>query len=150
MSKQSESYRIRPYLSPTLHKRFKRYCKAHGHSESSVTEAALLEYLDETKDMTLLLRRLDRQQRMIGQLQRDFNVLSEAFGVYVQLYFAHTPEVETHSKEAAKHQGLKRYNQFVDYVAQQYSGGHRFINDLAEDVADPSELAAIVAEESAE
>ena len=149
MSKVAESNRIRPYLSPELHKRFKRYCKAQGLSESSVVESALQEYLEETKDMTLLLRRLDRQQRAIGRVQRDFDVFSEAFAVYVQLYFAHTPEVEANEKEAAKHHGLRRYDQFVDYVAKQYSGGHRFINDLAEDTVDDSELKAILEKEEA-
>lgn len=147
-TKATVGTRIQPYLSPDLHKHFKRHCKAHGLSESSVVEAALQEYLDDTKDMTMVYRRLDRQQRAIGRLHRDLNVLAEAFAVYVQLYFAHTPEVEANEKEAAKHQGFRRYGQFVEYVAKQYGGGHRFIDDLAEDVADDDELREILEKES--
>ncbi len=147
MSKLAQSTRIQPYLSADLHKRFKRHCQAHGLSESSVVEAALKEYLDDTKDTTLIFRRLDRQQRAVGRLHRDLNVLAEAFAVYVQLYFAHTPEVGANEKEAAKHQGFRRYGQFVDYVAKRYGGGHRFINDLAEDLADDDELRSILEKE---
>ena len=55
MANKGKVVMIYPYLSSSLQKRFKRYCKAHGHTESSVVETALNEYLDDTKDMTGVL-----------------------------------------------------------------------------------------------
>jgi len=51
---------IHPYLSPELYVQFKDYCKKVNATESSVIESALKEYFDDSKDMKLLLRRLDR------------------------------------------------------------------------------------------
>ena len=139
--------RIQPYLSLELHKRFKRYVGAHGRgvSESSVVESALVEYLDESKDMTLLLRRLDRQNRSIGRLERDIAILTEAFTTYTQYWFAHTPEVASAQKDAARISSKIRYQDYVNFVADQYASGHRFVDDLAqESIADDDELAAAV------
>jgi len=148
MANKNSGTRIYPYLSPKLHKRFKRYCQANGHSDSSVVEAALNEYLDDTKDMTLLLRRLDRQQRSQGRLQRDVDILMEAFAVYVQLWYSYKPNLKGKEREAAMASGSYRYQQYVDYVARQYGGGHRFVDDLAKDISDDEELQSILNEEN--
>lgn len=142
--------RIQPYLSHTLHKRFKQYVAAHpGASESSIAEAAISEFLDDSKDSTLLLRRLDRQARAIERLERDMGILMEAFSTYMQYWFAHTPEVAEAQKDAARLTSRKRYEDFVAYVADQFAGGHRFVDDLAQDtIADETELAAFAEEGS--
>jgi len=125
---------IHPYLSPELMKNFKSYCNKNNVSQSSVVEAALQEYLDDNSDIRLLLRRLDRQGRHLDRLERDVTVLSEAFGVFVQLWFAHTPRLGDTERKSAEKEAWDRYSQFVDYVSSQITGGHRFINDLVQDV----------------
>jgi len=125
---------IHPYLSPELMKSFKSYCNKNNVSQSSVVEAALQEYLDDNSDIRLLLRRLDRQSRHLDRIKRDVTVLSEAFGVFVQLWFAHTPRIGDTEKKSAEKEAWSRYSQFVDYVSNQITGGHRFINDLVQDV----------------
>jgi len=130
---------IHPYLSPELMKNFKSYCNKNNVSQSSVVEAALQEYLDDNSDIRLLLRRLDRQGRHLDRLERDVAVLSEAFGVFVQLWFAHTPRLGDMERKSAEKEAWDRYSQFVDYVSNQITGGHRFINDLVQDVEDGDE-----------
>lgn len=138
---------IHPYLSPELFKRFKGYCNSRNISQSSVVEAALQEYLDENSDIRLLLRRLDRQSRHLDRVERDLTALAEAFGVFVQLWFAHTPRLGDEDKKGAEKEAWNRYSQFVDYVARQLGGGHRFIDDLVEDVvSDEEELKKAVDE----
>jgi hypothetical protein len=132
---------IHPYLSPELLKRFTGYCNKKNVSQSSVVEAALQEYLDDNSDIRLLLRRMDRLGRQLDRIEREVGALAEAFGVFVQLWFAHTPRLGDVERKGAEKEAWNRYSQFVEYVARQLGGGHRFINDLVEDVVgDEGEL----------
>ena len=54
--------------------------------------------------------------------------MAEALSVFVKIWFAHTPRIPDSDKDHAQ-----RYEQFCDYVAKQVSGGHYFVDDLAED-----------------
>ena len=121
------------YLPPDLDKRLVSYASAKGVSMSSVVEAALKQYLDGVSDVTLFLRRLDRLGRSTERVHRDLSVLMEAFSVYAQLWFASTPQVPESEQEAAKRQAAARFRRFVEFVAQQIAGGHRFVDDLVKD-----------------
>lgn len=137
--------KIQPYIPDTLFKRFSSYCAANGASQSSVVEAALTEFLDDSKDYNLLIRRLDRNQRSLTRLDRDFSMFSEAFGVFMRIYFAHTPGVADDEKDSARDYSMKQYNGFVDHVARLLSKGHRFIDDLVQDpIANTEELAGVI------
>lgn len=138
--KKKVSKRIQPYISSTMARQLEAYCKARSLSAGSVVESALEEYFDDAKDIALLMRRIDRHDRKLGRLQRDMDAFLESFGVFVQLWFSHTPEVPEGQKASAKQQGYKRYQQYIDYVATQYAGGRRFIDELVEDLADFEEL----------
>ena len=132
---------IHPYLSPELYAQFKAYCKRINATESSVIGSALKEYFDDSTDMKLLLRRLDRLGRHATRLERDINAIAEAFAVFVQLWFAHTPSIGENEKDAARREAWNQYQKFVEYVATQMAGGHRFIDDLVQDtIADEDEL----------
>jgi hypothetical protein len=135
--------RLHPYVARELRDRLAQYCAAGDVTESAVVEAALRQYLDRTSDATLLLRRLDRLGRAVARLQRDLALQSEAFAVFVQVWFAHTPAMAADSRTPAQAAAEQRYEKFVDYVAEQFSGGHRFLDDLSrETLADEGELAA--------
>ena len=69
--------------------------------------------------------------------------MTDAFGVFVQFWFVHTPRLRDEDKKSAEKEAWNRYSQFVDYVSRQLAGGHRFVNDLVDDVvADDEELKA--------
>jgi hypothetical protein len=131
-----------PYLSIQIANQFKRYCKVRNVTESAVIEAALGQYLDDSNDRILLLRRLDRQQRAIGRLTRDLNALTEMIGVFIQLWMAHTPEIPAEQKAAAQQAGLARFHKFLDHVGEGLGQGHRFADDILPDepLADAGEL----------
>lgn len=137
-----------PYLSIQLAAQFKRYCKVRNVTESAVIEAALAQYLDDSSDRLLLLRRLDRQQRAIGRLARDLNALTEMTGVFIQLWMAHTPEIPTEQKAAAQQSGLARFHKFLDHVGAGLGQGHRFADDILPDepLAEPAELEQAIAQ----
>jgi hypothetical protein len=79
-------------------------------------------------------------------VHRDVELLSAAFAVFVQLWFAHTPGLREERKPAAREDAESRYQQFKDYVTQEFAGGRRFLDDLPrEAIADDAELNAIAA-----
>jgi hypothetical protein len=138
--------RLQSYVDPALAERLDRFCAAMGVSESAIVKSSLSQYLDGTSDATLLLRRLDRLGRAVARSQRDLELLSEAFAVFIRLWFAHTPSLPEDGKRAARMTAESRYKQFVEHVAEQFSGGRRFLDDLPhESVANDAELDAIAA-----
>ncbi len=150
MSKEARSpharlrVRVHARLSTPLRDRLAGYCQASGNSERNVIETALHHYLNATSDAALVLRRLDRLGRAEARLQRDIELLSEAFAVFVQLWFAHTPSVPPQVKVDARASANSRYRQYVQYIVRQFSGGQRFLDDLPREVvADESELRRI-------
>jgi hypothetical protein len=145
-----ERVRIHAYVDGELARRLATYGAAAGMTCSMVVRAALGQYLDRTGDTTLILRRLDRLGRAENRTQRDLEFLSEAFSVFVRLWLAQTPSVADDAKDLARRSAESRYRQYVEYIVQQFTGGHRFLDDLPREVlADETELANIAAEASA-
>ena len=74
-------------------------------------------------------------------MECDINAMAEAFAVFVQLWFAHTPSIGENEKDAARREAWNQYQKFVEYVATQIAGGHRFIDDLVQEtIADKDGL----------
>ena len=138
---KTRSARVWTYLSATLRDRLSSYCAASHITERAVFEAALEQYISGTSDMTLVLRRIERLSRAADRVHRDVELLSAAFAVFVQLWFAHTPSLREEVKAAAREDAESRYQQFKDYVTQEFAGGRRFLDDLPrETIADDAEL----------
>jgi hypothetical protein len=141
---KTRSARVWTHLSAPLRDRLSSYCAASHITERAVFEAALEQYISGTSDMTLVLRRIERLSRAADRVHRDVELLSAAFAVFVQLWFAHTPSLREEVKPAAREDAESRYQQFKDYVTQEFAGVRRFLDDLPrEAVADDAELTAI-------
>lgn len=126
------------------------YGAAMGMTTSSVVQAALRQYLHGTGDMTLIMRRLDRLSRAWNRTQRDLEIQMEAFGLFVKLWFAHTPRVPDEAKDFARRTADSRFGQFQQHLIEQFQGGHRFIDDLPrEEIADEAELTTLASQASA-
>jgi predicted DNA-binding protein len=139
--------RLQAYLTPAQRKRLAIHCSAHRVTESAAVREALERHMDGTSDLALVLRRLDRLSRGEERLQRDLELLSQAFGLFVRLWLAHTPRLPRDTRAAARASAEARYKQFLDHVAERFASGKRFVDDLPQErVADDDELAAIVEE----
>jgi hypothetical protein len=139
-----EKRRLLPYVSADLYSRLSEYCAAKGQTQSAVVEAALGDYLNEARDDLLVMRRLDRLGRAQDRTQRDQEIMSLAFGTFLQIWFAHTPSLPPDARDAARRTAASRYKQFLEHTAEQFSHGHRFLDDLPKDTfADEAELEAI-------
>ncbi|MGO9835784.1 MAG: hypothetical protein ACLP1X_16400, partial [Polyangiaceae bacterium] len=108
-----------------------KYCAASGISERTVIEEALQKHLDGKSDTELLLRRLDLIKSDIARDHLDLELLSEAFGRYMRLWFvAHVPSAGEAGKAAARAAGEVPYRQFAQHLGAQFKQGHRFVDDV--------------------
>ncbi len=140
------SERVWTYLSATLRDRLSSFCAASNLTERAVFEEAIEQYISGTNDMTLVLRRIERLGRAADRIHRDVELLTAAFTVFVQLWFAHTPSLRDERKPAAREDAESRYQQFKDYVTQEFVAGRRFLDDLPrETIANDAELDAMAA-----
>ncbi len=123
--------RVGTRLSVELRARLTKYCAASGISERTIIEDALRNYLDSKDDSALLLRRFDRIERALARDRRDLELLSEAFGRYMRLWFtAHAPNTAEAGKTAARGSAEAQYKQFAQHLGAQFTQGHRFLDDL--------------------
>jgi hypothetical protein len=56
----------------------------------------------------------------LERTQRDLELLSEAFAVWVKLWFAHTPTIPDEGKPAARMTAENRYRLFVEHLTEQF------------------------------
>ena len=129
--------RVCARLTVELRDRLAKYSAASGISERTVIEDALQKHLGNESDTDLLLRRLDHVKRETARNRRDLELLSEAFGRYMRLWFvAHAPSAGEAGKAAARAAGDASYKQFAQHLGTQFKQGHRFINDFPAEVFD--------------
>lgn len=136
-----ERVRMHPYVHPDLAQRVKDYGNARGLNGSQVVHVALTQYLDGTSDMGLVLKRLNLLGRALERIHRDLLLFLEAFAVFVELWFAHTPSVPKEAKQLARESAAARFAAFKEHVVERFQGGALFIDDLPREViADEGEL----------
>src|SRR5260370_22739894 len=125
-----ERVRIHPYVDREAARRLAEYRAASGIASSTVVQAALRQYLDRTSDTTLILRRLDRLGPADARAHRDLELLSEAFAVWVKVWFAHTPRITDDAKESARRTAESRFAPFLEHVVQPLTAGPPFFGHL--------------------
>jgi hypothetical protein len=82
-----------PMIDADLAQQLKVYCAARRATETSVFNAALRDYFADAKDTTLIMRRLDRNDRATAVVRQAVEILSETFVAFVQAYFTKMPEM---------------------------------------------------------
>jgi hypothetical protein len=88
-------------LPVALRERLAKYSAATGQSERLILENALTRELEGSTDTSYLFERLDQLDWAVREHGRDLQLLAEAFGRYMRLWFgAHAPAVIP--REAAK------------------------------------------------
>jgi hypothetical protein len=123
-------HQLHPHISDDLYKRLKAYCARRALTDGGVVEAALHQYLDQSSDAALVMRRLDRAGRRVDKLRRDVEILTEFVCVWVRLWFAHTPQIPDSGRPAAIASATKRYEQLLEFVSKRLSAGQRLAVDL--------------------
>ena len=123
--------RVCARLTVELRDKLAKYSAASGISERTLIEDALQKHLGNESDTELLLRRFDRVERDMARDHRDLELLSEAFGRYMRLWFmTHAPSGTDAAKAAARAAAETQYKRFAQYLGAEFAQGHRFIDDL--------------------
>jgi hypothetical protein len=123
--------RIHPYIRTELAQRLVASSAAKGITESAAVETAIEAYLaGDQRDNELILRRLDRLTRASSRHQRDLEVMSEMFALYLRAWYAHSPQLSEEEKAVRQRLGQAKYQQFLDIVAERLGSGVRVANDL--------------------
>ena len=132
-----------PRIDRELARQLKLYCANRRATETSVFNAALRDYFADAKDATLIMRRLDRNDRATAVLRQTVDLLSETFIAFVQSYFTNTPELPEAQRKLGAVAARRRLDEVLDTAARRYAGGARLLDLLPKDhVADEAELAA--------
>ncbi len=135
MKKKNEpkSTRMLVYLRPSTKKKLSGYAAGRGQTMSSVVDAAISEYIDDTGQSTLILRELSRIRRGVGRLEKNLDVVDAALAGYIQMWLAYNPPLPPDQKEAAQAMASDRFDQFIDFVKRQVSQNRSFVRQIAED-----------------
>lgn len=142
---RSARKRITPYVPADLAQRLAGHCATARMTESAAVEAAVRQYLDDTSDKTLIMRRLDRLGRALERSQRDQQLHTEGFVVFVKLWLAHVPNVAPEARKDALVAADGRFRRFVELLKQRVSKSERLAQLVAyELVADGQDLAAAI------
>ena len=140
-----------PRVDLDLARQLKVYCAARRATETSIFNAALREYLADAKDSTLIIRRLDRNDRGTAVVRQSVELLSETFLAFVLSYFANTLEMPEAQRKQGAISARRRVQEILDAAAHRYAGGERLIDLLPKvSVADDLELAVAARSPSGE
>ena len=131
-----------PWIDRDLARQLKVYCAARRATETSVFNAALRDYFADAKDATLVMRRLDRNDRATAVVRQTVDLLSETLIAFVQSYFTNTPELPEVQRKLGATSARRRLDELLDAAARRYAGGSRLLDLLPKDhLADEAELA---------
>ena len=132
-----------PWIDLDLARQLKAYCAARRATETSVFNAALRDYFADAKDATLIMRRLDRNDRAVAVVRQTIDLLSETIIAFVQSYFTNTPEMPESQRKLGATSARRRLDDLLDAAARRYAGGARLLDVLPKDpVGDGDELEA--------
>jgi hypothetical protein len=121
---------IHPRLPADVTKRVRTFAAAKGSSQSSVIEAALASYLDDSGERAVILRRLDRLSRAIRKVNRDVTIVADALSIFIQVWLVQTNRIPDHERVRAEQNAEKRFAHFKEQLAGRMATGRSFIGDL--------------------
>lgn len=123
-----------PWIDRDIAHQLKVYCAARRVTETSVFNAALRDYLAEAKDMTLIMRRLDRNDRAVAVVRQAVEMLSETFIAFVVSHFTNTVEIPEQQRKLGAATARRRLADLLDEAARRFAGGERLVDLLPKDL----------------
>jgi hypothetical protein len=131
-----------PRIEVELSQQLRVHCAARKVTETSVFNAALRDYFADANDTTLIMRRLDRNDRAIAVVRQAVELLSETFVAFIHSYFINTPEMPDGQRKLGAIAARRRLDEVLDAAARRFAGGGRLLDLLPKDrLADDAELA---------
>ena len=106
-------------------------------AKTQIIEAALASFLSPDgaeQSEAAIVRRLDRLTRSLERLERNQEITTEAFALFVRFWLTTTPPLPDDSQAAAKAKGKDRYGGFVQTLARRLAKGTTLTRELSSEV----------------
>ena len=101
-----------------------------GRTLTDLVDAALTEYFtDASRDErdAAIVRRLDRLTRQFDRLEQKDTVLGETLALFIRYFLMVTPSLPAGQIDAARAEGEKQFNLFVEQLGRDLQSGKRVL-----------------------
>ena len=136
--------RLNLYMDADIARTVEATAASKGLGKSAVVEAALLSFFspdNADRREAVFVRRLDRLSRQLAKFERDQNIGLETLALFIRYFLSVTPAVPESDQAAARAQGLKRYERFIESLGRHLQHGKSLVLDLeAEFTAKPEDF----------
>ena len=136
--------RLNLYMEHDVARRVEATAAERGLGKSAIVEAALRSFFspdNADRREAVFVRRLDRLSRQLAKLERDQNIGLETIALFVRYFLSVTLALPEADQAAARAQGLKRYERFIESLGRHIQQGKSLVLDLeAEFVAGPDDF----------
>jgi predicted transcriptional regulator len=129
--------RLSVYLDPEVMHALAGYADRRNQSRSVIAEAAIASFLSpdaEERSEAASVKRLDRLDRRVGRLERDFGIAVGTLAVFVLFWLASTPQLPDSPEIATQAKIHERYGRFLETLGRRLADGPTLRQEIAEDV----------------
>ena len=129
--------RLNIFLEPDHARRLDQLATMKGVSKSAIVAAALASYLSPDggdRREAAIAKRLDRLTYQFDRLERDQTILIETVALFVRYTLTVNAPIPAAHQDAARAQGLARFQQFVDQLARHLQKGRSLVKQVHEEI----------------
>ena len=129
--------RLNIFLELDHARRLDQLATMKGVSKSAIVAAALASYLSPDggdRREAAIAKRLDRLTHQFDRLERDQTILIETVALFVRYTLTVNAPIPAAHQDAARAQGLARFQQFVDQLARHLQKGRSLVKQVHEEI----------------
>lgn len=122
--------RINVHISDLNVAKLQALALRRGRTQTDLVDAALTEYFtDSSRDErdAAIVRRLDRLTRQFNRLEQKDTVLGETLALFIRYFLMVTPSLPTSQIDAARAEGEKQFNLFIEQLGRDLQSGKRVL-----------------------
>lgn len=116
--------RVNLRLSHKLYAELEQQARAPGVTKTDIVEEALSRFFDPEANLVLeerLLRRMDAFDKRQGEIERDTALCLETTAHFIFYWLTQTEPIPQGERDAAHALGQRRFNHFIQQVANKIS-----------------------------
>ena len=129
--------RLNCYFAPDLLEELSKTAAQRRVHKSVIVQAAVASFLSPDaldRREAAYVRRLDRLSRQVGRLERDMTISVETLALFVHFWLTVTPPLPASQQAAARAQGLKRYEGFIESLGRRLQQGKSLVREISEEI----------------
>lgn len=128
--------RLSVYLDYEIMQGLAAYAARRGQSRSLIAEAAIASFLSPDaaeRREAVVTKRLDQLDRRLSRTERDIGIAVELVALFVRFWLSSTPALPEPAQAAARAQGEKRYDAFMEALGRRLAKGPMVRQEIQED-----------------